>query len=107
MIENLKHLNPNYTINVYGDAECVDFFKTYFSQEYVDFFQNKIKHGPIKADFWRACVIYVFGGVYLDVDVRLEKSLDEIIADNVTFCTSGSRNSHHVNPIILAATEGK
>lgn len=104
VIQHLKDLNPEYTINVYGDVECVSFLKTYFSQEYADFFQTKIKDGPIKADFWRACVIYIFGGVYLDADVRLEKSLHDIIADNVTFCTSGSRNVHHINPIILAAT---
>jgi len=104
MIQRLQNLNPNYDINVYGDAECIHFLKSYFSHEYAAFFQNKIKDGPIKADFWRACVIYMFGGVYLDADVHLDQSLDDIIANNVTFCTSGSVNNWHVNPIILAAT---
>ena len=105
VIQTLEQMNPGYSINVYGDDECYHFLKTYFSQEYADFFQTKIEHGPIKADFWRACVIYVFGGVYLDADVRLEKPLDNIIAKHVTFCTSGSsKRKDHVNPIILGAT---
>lgn len=104
VIQNLKDLNPGYSIHVYGDEECVSFLKTYFSQDYADFFRTRIRDGPIKADFWRACVIYMFGGVYLDADVRLEKPLDEIIAKDVAFCTSGSKDSQRVNPIILAAT---
>ena len=104
VIQTLEHMNPGYSVNVYGDDECYHFLKTYFSQEYADFFQTKIRQGPIKADFWRACVIYIFGGVYLDADVRLEKPLDEIIANHVTFCTSGSKIKNRVNPIILAAT---
>ena len=52
VIQHLQDLNPNYDINVYGDAECIHFLKSYFSHEYADFFQNKIKDGPIKGRPW-------------------------------------------------------
>jgi mannosyltransferase OCH1-like enzyme len=97
---NLKNLNPDYDIKFYGNKECYDFLLEYFSKNYANFFDN-IPDGPIKADFWRVCILYIFGGVYLDIDVKLLKPLDFIIPDDISFLTSTSRCMTCLNPIII------
>ena len=98
--KKLKKQNPDYDINLYGDKECYDFLLKYFSKDYAIFFNN-ISDGPIKADFWRLCILYIFGGVYLDIDVELYKPLDFIIPDDINFLTSTSRQKKCLNPIII------
>ena len=39
------------------------------------------KQGAHKADLWRYCVLYIHGGVYMDIETVLMRSIDEILAD--------------------------
>jgi len=77
-ILKLQEDNPEYEYHFYGDEECKTYLLTYYGQEYVDAF-NKIKPGAFKADFWRYAVLAREGGVYIDLDIVLEKPLREII----------------------------
>ena len=104
-IDALQRLNPAHAIRVYGDAECRAFLKTEWSDAHAEFFDS-IPDGPIKADFWRACAIFTYGGGYLDLDVDLLMPLDAFIQPGVSLCTSGSLHRNRVNPILLAATPG-
>ena len=67
--ENWKNLNPDYEIKLYNDKMCEDFLREEFSELHSDIFKY-IKDGPIKADFWRVCVLYKDGGVYSDIDIE-------------------------------------
>jgi len=62
-------LNPDYQIELFTDQDCVQFLKTHFNQDYANYF-NEIPYGPIKADWWRLCILYLWGGVYVDVDIQ-------------------------------------
>ena len=105
VVDRLQTMNPNFEVKVYGDSECVDFLRSEFSEEYVNFFEQ-IKDGPIKADFWRCCILYKYGGVYCDADVNLQQGIEEFVDEDVDFCTSGSFVSTRVNPILLVAKAG-
>ena len=105
VIDKLQRMNPAYTIRTFGNSECAEFLRMYWSVAHAAFFDS-IKDGPIKADFWRACVVYTFGGVYLDADVDLLQPLDSLLQPNVELCTPASMNKKHVNPILLAAKPG-
>ena len=88
-------LNPDYTLELYDDERCKEFLLSEFSQEHVDVF-NFIPDGPIKADFWRICIMYKFGGVYADADIEPLVPFDKYIYENVSFVTCISKyNSHH------------
>ena len=106
LLKNLSELNPGFTINIYGDKECIDFLEKYFSKDYANFF-NRIPDGAIKADFWRACILYIFGGIYLDADVILKMPLINLIDKDTTFLTSGSKDKNRVNPIIIISEKGE
>jgi len=69
IISNIKKLNPTYTIHLYDDNDCIKFLNKFFSPKFVKIFNN-INQGMYKADLWRLCILYIYGGVYCDVDLE-------------------------------------
>ena len=84
--ENWKRLNPEYDIKLYDDALCKQFLLDEYSQLHVDIF-NFLKDGPIKADFWRLCIINKYGGLYVDADIEPLIPLNTFIEDIDDFVT--------------------
>lgn len=106
VMSNWKLLNPEYEITLYDDDECLAYIKnnSLYGNKYSDFYK-KIPYGPIKADLWRLCVLYEFGGVYTDIDIEPYKSIDEIIDDReITFCTSISLKNDHIFQAFIYTT---
>ena len=68
-IINIQKQNPELEYFLFDDNECIDFIKTYFDSDVVDAF-NKLIPGAYKADLWRYCVMYIHGGVYLDIQYK-------------------------------------
>ena len=93
-------LNPDYEVILYDNNDCINFLRTYFNQEYVDIF-NFLKDGPIKADFWRVCILYIFGGVYCDIDVKPLLPIKDFMEDGVNFLTCSSIAFDDLNPHII------
>jgi mannosyltransferase OCH1-like enzyme len=61
--------NPEFNHYLYDDAMCRNVITKYFSAEVVYTF-NKLKPGAFKADLWRYCVLYIHGGIYLDIKFK-------------------------------------
>ena len=81
-----KELNPEYEIKLYDDKMCEEFLQTEYSEEHKNIFKF-IVDGPIKADFWRICVINKYGGLYVDSDIMPLVPLKNFIENNIDFCT--------------------
>lgn len=65
-VNKLKTQNPEFTHYLYDDNMCREFIKTNFEND-VLYAYDKLKPGAYKADLWRYCVLYVYGGIYLDI----------------------------------------
>ena len=79
-INKMKKLNPEYDFKLVTDIECDKFIKEHFNSEIYEAYSSiNPKYGAAKADFWRYCVLYVNGGVYLDLDSFIEEKLCNII----------------------------
>ena len=65
-VENLKKQNPEFEYFLFDDNDCIEFIDKYFHKDVLDAF-NKLKPGAYKADLWRLCVLYINGGVYIDI----------------------------------------
>jgi len=89
VMSNWKKLNPDYEIKLYDNDDCKKFLIENYTQNHVDIF-NFLKDGPIKADFWRVCILNTYGGVYSDIDVELLVPIDEFVEKDVTFLSCGS-----------------
>ena len=94
-LENVKNqwlmLNPEYRVELYDDTRCITFLNEYFGAKFGDIF-NYIQDGPIKSDFFRICVLYIYGGVYVDADIKPFIPLNEFIEDDIELCTVISYN---------------
>jgi hypothetical protein len=97
-----KSLNPDWEIQLYDDNLCESFLKREYSQLYADIF-NYIPHGPIKADFFRVCILNKYGGLYVDADIEPFVSLDTFITNKeyLVTCLSYFKNSY--NPHFILA----
>jgi mannosyltransferase OCH1-like enzyme len=58
-------LNPEFTYIYYDDDDIINFLKSKFPKRYLDAY-NKLFPGAFKADFFRYCFLYIYGGFYFD-----------------------------------------
>mmetsp|Transcript_58680 Transcript_58680/g.174633 ORF Transcript_58680/g.174633 Transcript_58680/m.174633 type:complete len:363 (-) Transcript_58680:609-1697(-) len=74
----LKPSNPEYDFVLMNDTEVDDFMRTHFRGRIYDAFRlMNPAIGAMRADLWRYCVLYVYGGVYLDLDSGLKTPLSQ------------------------------
>ena len=104
VIQNWKKLNPNYTVKFYNDNDCLEFLKEEYPESYslyYEYLSSQKGAGPIKADFWRVCILYKYGGVYVDADIEPIKPIDYFLESNTSFLSCGSKFTGP-NPHIIA-----
>ena len=65
-VQNTKKQNPELEYFLFDDSDCEDFIKAHFPEDVVAAY-NTLLPGAYKADLWRYCVMYIHGGVYLDI----------------------------------------
>jgi hypothetical protein len=83
-VDIIKQLNPDYEYFLYDDNDCREFLFQHFGQNYVNAFDSLIP-GAFKCDFWRYAMLYIEGGVYLDMDMTPLVPFDELIKPNDEF----------------------
>ena len=68
VIEENKRMCPNCEFRFYDDNDCYEFIKNNFEPVVLEAY-SKINpiYGAMKADFFRYCVLYKTGGIYLDI----------------------------------------
>jgi mannosyltransferase OCH1-like enzyme len=102
VIKKWNEIYPDYEVKLYDNNDCINFFKTEYNDEYVDIF-NYIKDGPIKADFWRVCILYKYGGIYSDIDVEPLVNIENIMLPDTTFITCLSAMGKLINPHFIVS----
>lgn len=93
-------LNPEYKVELYDDERCLELLNKYYGKKYCDIF-NFIKDGSIKSDFFRVCVIYVFGGIYVDSDIKPFIPLNNYVDNDLDFMTCISYNYYKNGSILF------
>jgi mannosyltransferase OCH1-like enzyme len=64
--EELKKQNPEFNHYLYDENECREFIKNNFDESVLNAYDSLIP-AAYKADLWRCCILYINGGVYLDI----------------------------------------
>ena len=62
----IKQNNPNFKIFLFDDNDCRKFIQDNFDSYVLNAYDRLIP-GAYKADLWRYCVLYIHGGIYMDV----------------------------------------
>ena len=76
--------NPEYDYRLITDQEAVEIIKTHFDQRTLNAFQQLIL-GAAKGDFVRYIALYLYGGVYLDLDASINLDLNTFISPHDEF----------------------
>jgi len=79
-LENInlcKTINHNYIVKIWKGQECFDFVRNYFP-EYYEIFIN-FKYPIIRCDVVRLMILYIYGGIYVDMDRICQKSYDILL----------------------------
>jgi hypothetical protein len=69
---------PGYTHICWNDIECRNFLFHSYGERYAKAYISLVP-GAYRADFWRYCMLYKFGGIYVDAKTTCLRPLDEII----------------------------
>jgi mannosyltransferase OCH1-like enzyme len=62
----LKSQNPRFNYYLFDDNDCRNFIGAHFAKDVLDAYDSLIP-GAYKADLWRYCILFIKGGIYLDI----------------------------------------
>ena len=99
-----KVLNPEYEIILYDDEKIKQFLLEEYGKIHLDIF-NYLKDGPIKADFWRLCILYKNGGIYSDIDNVPLLKISDFLEKDVDFVTCSSYIHYNFNPNFIMSNK--
>ena len=107
---NLYKYANDYKVNYYSDEDCINFLKEYFPPEIHKIF-IRLKTGAHKADLFRYCVLYIKGGVYIDIKIEPKVEFNKIFDHNLenTLYTIISKvaNNHIFQAVIATYPKNK
>ena len=65
-VELLKSQNPKFNHHLFDDNDCREFIRQHFTSDVLDAY-NSLVPGAYKADLWRYCILFINGGIYMDI----------------------------------------
>lgn len=68
-IKQLRIKNPEFKYYLYDDKMCRDFIEQHYDNSVVYAFDHLLP-GAYKADLWRYCILYIYGGIYIDIKMQ-------------------------------------
>jgi mannosyltransferase OCH1-like enzyme len=93
----LQRSNPDYTFVLYDDDECDAFIKDYNPNLFKIYKMINPKYGAALSDFFRYLVIYVNGGIYIDLKATILKPLNMVIRNSDRYLISHWDNRNPTN----------
>ena len=76
--QKMLSLNPEYEHIIYTDEQMNDFISSNADKE-IQTLYWKMNHIVAKADIWRYTILYLNGGIYLDIDSEIKRPLNQMI----------------------------
>ena len=77
----IKKKNPDYEYYLFDNNDTEFFIKENFDEKVLKAYKSIIP-GGFKADLWRYCILYKYGGFYCDVDMICMNGFDKLIQNN-------------------------
>lgn len=103
--ESIKRLMPDWEYVLMTDDDNREFIKQHFPDflPYYDKFEYPIQ----RADAIRYCFLAVHGGVYMDLDIELQKPLDDLFtSDSEVYLVASGNMSSHITNSFMASKPG-
>jgi mannosyltransferase OCH1-like enzyme len=98
-VELLKAQNPEFEHHLYDDNDCREFIKENFREEVLNAYDSLVP-GAYKADLWRLCILFINGGIYMDIKFSCVEGFKLIeLARNEHFVLDRQNHFNTPNPI--------
>jgi mannosyltransferase OCH1-like enzyme len=82
----LMKSNPKITFHLYNENECREFIRMHFEFDVLDAYDRLIPCS-YKSDLWRYCVLFIKGGIYLDIKYKPNNNFRFInLTESEHFC---------------------
>jgi mannosyltransferase OCH1-like enzyme len=97
IIINNKKICSNCEFKFYDDNDCDNFIKNNFDEKIYNAYKsiNNV-YGAMKADFFRYCILYKIGGIYLDIKSVIKIPIFKIInKDDICLLDIPRNNLEH------------
>ena len=100
-LQSIKISNPDFNLYLYCEEDRKLFIQDYFDESVLKAYETLIP-GAYKADLWRLCVLYIYGGIYMDMRFKIDgvhlNSLlyDEHFVNDISASGSGICNGFMV-----------
>lgn len=78
--------NLNYSYFLFDDNDCEEFIKNNFNESIYKAY-CRIIPGAFKADLWRYCILYIYGGFYIDIDTICNETFEDFLDESIEFIT--------------------
>lgn len=104
VFDNIKKYAPDYKHIIYDDKECLEFLEQNYNKEIVNKFLS-LKKGAHKADLFRYCYLYKYGGIYLDIKTELIIPLIDVVKnkDNQFYSVLSKNNNTIYQGILMSS----
>ena len=101
-VTSIQTYMPSWSHILMTDEDNLNFVKKYFP-DFLPYFVN-FPYNIQRADAIRAMILYVFGGIYMDLDIEILKPLDELFTsdDDLFFVKSGNVGSYVTNSFMAS-----
>lgn len=103
-LHRMKKMNPSYSFRLFDDSEIVNFIESNFDES-VRVAYSRLRLGASKADLFRYCVLFINGGVYVDIDSEIVGNLDDLLG-NSSACITRELNHGRFVQWMLAFEPG-
>ena len=99
--ENLERYASEYERRLYDDRDATAFLETFFAPPVAATFRA-LKLGQHKADLLRYCLLYIYGGVYLDIKPELARPLAGLFQAGTVTSILSRKNTEIYQGVIAA-----
>lgn len=98
-----KKENPSWEYRYVSGKERAEFVLNNFGQEWFDIY-NSYKANILRADLWRYMCLYIYGGLYSDLDIFCNDSIEKFFDLENNFIASKEPNSPGYTQMLFAAS---
>lgn len=104
-ISTWKHHNPNWKHNYMSGQDRENFFKEEFGGEVYETYMN-LPMGVMKAGLWRFGILYIYGGVYADMDTICTTPIENWLYQNYDMILDIEKDTPWLATQTIAAKAG-
>ncbi len=87
--------NPDCEYRFYDNEDRINLIKENFNDKVLQAYYL-IENGAFRADLWRYCALYIYGGIYADIDTECQMPILALIENNDEFIVPHGESPHTI-----------